>query len=224
MKQTLLFALTSILVLFAGCSEQNGQASPANAPEGSGAENEESGKGDEMKAGKVAMIIAFEGFQHLEYGVPREALVKAGYAIDVVSSKTGTAVGTGEVKATVTMTLEQLLPKVGEYAGIVFVGGPGSPEFHKNATAHAIAQEAVKQKKVLAAICLAPFTLANAGVLKGIKATAWTDNGEFSPAVLEAAGAIYSPGPVVVSGLILTANGPAAAPAFTTRLLEMLSK
>lgn len=211
MRLSLVFAATALWVLlFAGCTDQNVEASSG-----------QDSKGDEMK-GKVAMIIAFQGFQHLEYGTPRAALEKAGYTIDVVSSKLGTATGTGDVKAKVNMTLEQLLPKVGEYAAIVYIGGPGSPEFHDNATAHAIAQEAVKQNKVLAAICLAPFTLAKAGVLKGIKATAWTDDDEFAPSVLEGLGVIYSPGPVVVSGRIITANGPAAAQAFATALLKVL--
>ncbi len=173
---------------------------------------------------KVAMIVAFEGFQHLEYGTPRQALEKAGFQVDVVSSKNGTALGTGEVKAEATLTLEDLLPNIGQYAAIVFVGGPGSPEFHKNPVAHKIAQQTVAQKKVLAAICLAPFTLAQAGVLRGVKATAWTDDEEFSPAAFKAFGPLYSTDAVVVDGLILTANGPAAAPQFGARLVELLSK
>lgn len=220
-----LFAAGMFMAL--GCCKQESQAgAPEAAKRANAAESAAAAKtGEEMTPSrKVAMIVAFEGFQHLEYGVPRAALDKAGYAVDVVSSKKGTALGTGDVKVEATMTLEELAPAVDQYAAVVFVGGPGSPEFHQNPVAHQIAQQAVKQGKVLAAICLAPFTLARAGVLKGVKATAWTDDQEFSPQAFKEFGPLYTSDPVVVEGKILTANGPAAAPQFAARLLELLSK
>lgn len=207
--------VAACLFVAPGCSKHESKAEPAQSRE----------RGDEMKPSKrVAMIVAFEGFQHLEYSVPRQALEQAGYVIDVVSSKKGMALGTGDMKAEVSMTLEELLPALDSYAAIVFVGGPGSPEFHANPVAHQLARQAAEKQKVLAAICLAPFTLARAGVLKGVKATAWTDDEAFSPKVFREFGPIYTADPVVVDGKILTANGPAAAAQFAARLLELLSK
>jgi protease I len=94
-----------------------------------------------------------------------------------------------------------------DYDAIVFVGGYGydmnDPESYR------VAQEAAAEGKVLAAICVAPITLAKAGVLKGKRATA-----SFPGSMLEAEGATYTGTTVERDGLIITANGPAAARLF----------
>jgi protease I len=71
-----------------------------------------------------------------------------------------------------------------DYDVIVFVGGyqydADDPE------AHRIAQEAVAERKLLAAICIAPITLAKAGVVEGKRVTASTGVSQ-----LKAAGAVF---------------------------------
>jgi len=173
---------------------------------------------------RIAMIIAFEDFQDKEFAVPKEILEKAGLIIDVFSSKKGEASSIGELKVDIELTLEDLLSKVNDYAAIIFVGGPGSVDFHKNKTAHDIILAAQKSGKVLAAICLGPFTLANAGILKGVEATAWTDDEVFTVKGFEKLGARYVKKPVVVSGRIVTANGPSASAEFGAAIVELLKK
>jgi protease I len=75
--------------------------------------------------------------------------------------------------------------------------------------AQRIAQEAAAEGKVLAAICVAPITLAKAGLLKGKRATSSMDSWN-----LKSEGAIPVYDNVVRDGLIITANGPAAAQLF----------
>jgi len=57
------------------------------------------------------------------------------------------------------------------FDAVVFVGGPGAEEYFHNPVALKIAQEAYKEGKVVGAICIAPRILAEAGILKGKKAT-----------------------------------------------------
>jgi protease I len=98
--------------------------------------------------------------------------------------------------------------RAGDYDAIVFVGGSGykvdDPEGQR------IAQEAVAEGKVVAAICVAPISLAKAGVVEGKRVTASTQWN-----VLEKAGAtVVTDGSVVRDGLIITANGPGGARKF----------
>jgi protease I len=76
-------------------------------------------------------------------------------------------------------------------------------------------------QKVVGAICLAPFTLGYAGVLKGRRATAWT-GGRFTPGMLAAEGALFRDESVVVDENLITANGPDAARAFAKAVVATL--
>jgi len=108
---------------------------------------------------------------------------------------------------------------------VVFVGGPGATEYVDDAQAHKVAQDAVAQDKVLAAICIAPEILAKAGVLKEKKATVWSSVADRGPIkVLEDGGAEYVDQNVVQDGKMITANGPAAAKDFGKTIVEVLSK
>lgn len=164
---------------------------------------------------KVLMIISFEMFRDEEYTEPKAVLEKAGIKITTASSKLGTATGKLGMKVKVDITLDEV--KVKDYAAILFVGGPGSFNYHHNPKAHRIAQEAVKEDKVLAAICGAPPILGYAGVLKGKKATMFDDTGD-----LAKTGATYTGNGVEVDGKIITATGPETAQAWGEAIVKVL--
>lgn len=179
------------------------------------------GKENAMNAssGKnVVMIIAFRDFRDEEFAKPAAALKQAGATITVASSHRGTAEGALGQRVPVDILIGELV--VSNFDGIVFVGGPGSQEYFKNPTAHQIAKEAVAQGKVLGAICIAPATLAEAGVLDGKHATSF-------PSVqptLKKAGALVESRGVVRDGKLVTADGPASAAAFGGKLVEVLKE
>jgi protease I len=144
----------------------------------------------------------------------------AGFKVEVVSFFGGTAKGALGGEAKVDVILEDVTDVVGDkYDAVVFVGGPGSVFYHKEEKAHALAKRAVESGLVVGAICLGPFILANAGVLKGHKATAWT-GGKFTPGMLAARGAYFEDENVVVDDHIVTANGPDAAKEFALAVLN----
>ena len=108
--------------------------------------------------------------------------------------------------------------KEADYDGIVFVGGGGAAEYFESPVAHRLAREFFERGKLTSAICIAPATLANAGVLKGKKATSFPSSG----AALKAKGAILTKTDVVVDGNVVTGVGPEAARKFGETLVDVL--
>jgi len=165
---------------------------------------------------KVVMIIAHKNFRDEELEIPKNIMENKGIKVIVASSSRDYA--TGMLGATVKPDILINEIKVKDYDAIIFVGGSGANCYWNDPTAHLIAQEAVKKGKILCAICIAPVTLANAGVLKGKRATVW-------PAVknkLRAKGAIYTGKNLEVDDGIITASGPQAAQEFGKAIVNAL--
>ncbi|MEN3013024.1 MAG: DJ-1/PfpI family protein [Endomicrobiia bacterium] len=167
---------------------------------------------------KIAMIIAKENFRDEEYLQPKDIFLKAGFLVETFSTSTGTAKGMLGAKAEVDKNIKDL--KVEDYDAIVFVGGSGSSCYWDDPLAHKIAKEAVSKDKVLAAICIAPVTLARAGVLQGKKSTVYPSEAT----QLKQLKANYTGKDVEVDGKIVTASGPHAAKQFAEKIKEMLLK
>ena len=166
----------------------------------------------------VAMIIAFRNYRDEELERPRELLRKEGAEVDVYSSHQGEAHGMLGGKIRVNKLVTELKPE--RYDAVVFIGGSGAQEYWNNPTAHAIARKALEQGKIVAAICIAPVTLAKAGVLKGRRATVLPSAGN----QLKAAGAKYTGKAVETDGRIVTANGPQSASMFAQALVKLLAE
>ena len=173
---------------------------------------------------KVVLIIAQEGFQDKEFSNTKEVLEKDGANI-LIASKNVLFPARGKFGLEIMPDIKIEDLKVDEFDAIVFIGGPGAISYIDNEIAHQIARQAVERGKVLGAICIAPEILAKAGVLENVEATVWSNSLDRNPIdVLREEGAIYVDEPVVVSGRIVTANGPEAAGDFgraIARLLKM---
>jgi len=170
----------------------------------------------DLKGKKVLIVIAATDFRDEEYFEPYNRLRQCGAAVTTASSVKGAAVSV--FGKTVPIDRQIAECKAGDYDAVVFVGGPGAMEFFTNATAHALARAAVEQEKVLAAICIAPVTLANAGMLKGKQATCFPSLQK----QLTMQGARVVNQDVVQDGKLLTASGPQAAREFAEALVKML--
>lgn len=167
---------------------------------------------------KVVMIIASQNFRDEEFQKPKAILEKQGAKVTVASSSLNKA--TGMLGATADPEVLYNHIKAQDYDAVVFVGGSGATEYWNDPTAHTIAQECVKNGKILAAICIAPVTLANAGVLTGKKATVWSSEVE----QLKAKGVNYTGSDVQQDGQIITADGPTSADKFGNALVKALAK
>jgi protease I len=166
--------------------------------------------------GKVLMIIAPRNFRDEELFDTKEELESYGNSVFIASTKTDTATGMlgGTVKPDTTIDNVN----VDDYDAVVFVGGSGSSIYFNNQKAHEIARDASDKGKVIGAICIAPSTIANAGLLKGKKATSFPSEERN----LRSKGANYTGKPVEKDGNIITADGPRSARNFGRMIAESL--
>lgn len=160
---------------------------------------------------KALLIIAQKGFQDVELNGTRDGLVSAGFEVILASTEAGECMGKFGAEETATVALKDV--NVKDYDRIGYIGGPGAANLWQNADAKRIAQDTVKAKKPLGAICIAPKVLAAAEVLVGKKATVWNDDGD-QAGFMALHDVEYTGEPVTVDGLIVTGNGPGAAVEF----------
>lgn len=170
---------------------------------------------------KAAIIVAQRDFQDEEYFITLSVLEKAGILAETISSKAEDALGVFGGAVSVDKAASGL--KVADYDGFVFIGGNGMAKNLDNQEFQRLAQEANEQGKVIGAICIAPALLAKAGILKGKRATIWTNNlNKHAVETLKENGALYQAEPLVIDDKIVTANGPSAARKFGEALVELL--
>jgi protease I len=165
---------------------------------------------------KILMVIAPENFRDEEYLEPRRIFEGKGCAVTVAS--TTTAPSRGMLGATVTpdTTIDRV--RATDYDAVVFVGGYGAETLYGDRRAHALALDATGGGVTLGAICVSPTILANAGVLKGKRATVWPSQSK----ALVAGGANYTAKPVEKDGRIITADGPQSAARFGEEIVRTL--
>ncbi|MBN1793798.1 MAG: DJ-1/PfpI family protein [Candidatus Omnitrophica bacterium] len=167
---------------------------------------------------KVVMIIAPQNFRDEEFSIPKLMLQSRGAEIIVASTSLKTATGMLGLRVKPDITVGDIT--VAEYDAVIFVGGSGAALYWDNPLAHTIAQEALRQNRLLCAICIAPVTLAKAGVLEGKKATVWKSEASR----LKEHGVLYAVEPVVRSGRCITANGPESAALFGQAIVDALQE
>ena len=168
---------------------------------------------------KILVVIPPDQFRDEELAEPLAAFQNAGSSFEVASTRRGTCKGMLGTQAMANFSLEEVEP--GEYAGIVIVGGSGSPaHLWDNEILINLVKYFHKNRKLVAAICLSPVVLAQAGILKERTATCY-----MSPASKREiinGGAHISEKDVVVDDSIITANGPAAAKEFAGAIIHHL--
>lgn len=168
---------------------------------------------------KILVVIPPENFRDEELADPLSAFQAAGISFDIASTRRGVCKGMLGARVTATHTLEEVDP--GEYAGIMIVGGSGSPTYlWDNEMLITLVKYFHKNRKLVAAICLSPVVLAHAGILKGRTAACYMSPASKKEILKE--GGYLSDSPVVVDGSIITANGPKAAQAFAGEIINNL--
>ena len=166
----------------------------------------------------ILMIIASKDFRDEELFHTREVLEQNGGKVTVASTTRETITGMLGKTAVADILLSEA--NQADYDAIVFVGGFGAQEYFNDSTAQSLARKAAKDGKVLGAICIAPSILANAGLLKGVKATVYESERDN----LVRNGAQYTGDKVTKDGDIVTANGPEAARAFGKALVGKIAE
>lgn len=166
---------------------------------------------------RALLVVPPSGFQDQELFQTSRTLGLASVQTIVASTRATRIVGSfgGSVQAD--LPLNQV--NVRDFDAVIFIGGLGTMEYYNNPLAVALAREAASEQKVIAASSTAPVILANAGVLRGVRATSL-------PAArnqLVAAGATFTGAGVERHGRIITSTGPAVAPLFAQIIVEALA-
>lgn len=177
-----------------------------------------SANGQSPNGKKILAIIASSDFRDEELLVPKGIFEEEGFKVVIASSSLETSSGTLGAEVKPDILIKDV--KIDDYDVVIFVGGSGASEYWDSPIAHNIAKGALEKNKILAAICIAPVTLANAGILTGKKATVWAS--EVNRLISK--GAFYTGSAVEVDGNIVTANGPTAASEFAEAIVKKLKK
>jgi protease I len=174
-----------------------------------------------LKGVKVA-ILATDGFEQSELLEPRRALDEAGAKTEVVSLKTGNIKGWNHKEwgecVPVDKTVDSIDAK--HYDALLLPGGVMNPDnLRMDAKAVAFVKEFFDDKKPVAAICHGPWTLIEAGAVKGRTLTSWpslkTD--------IRNAGGSWVDQEAVVDGNLVTSRNPKDIPAFNREIAKVFA-
>lgn len=167
----------------------------------------------------IALVIANQDFNYYEYAECETLFMLDGYEIITAAQQTGSAMSMDGHEAEVDTVIGGL--DVEAIDALVVIGGSGASALYEDTALKTLIQTVHAAGKPVGAICLAPVTLANAGLLAGMDATVYPD--EAAIAALEDAGATYIDNcRVVKNGTIVTANGPDAADDFAVTVLRLI--
>jgi protease I len=172
--------------------------------------------------GKRIAILATDGFEQAELLEPRKALDEVGAETKVVSLKSGKIKGWkftdwGQ-EVPVDVTLDSVRGE--DFDALLLPGGVINPDkLRMDPKAVAFVKSFFDANKPVAAICHGPWTLIEAGVVKGRKIASW-------PSIktdLRNAGAEWIDKEAVTDGNLVTARKPDDIPAFNRAMIELFS-
>ena len=171
-----------------------------------------------LKGKKVAILVA-DGFEQVEMTEPRKALEDAGATIDLISPVTGQVQGAKHDKKgdafDVDVELSEANPE--DYDSLVLPGGVANPDTLRiNPDAVNFVKAFVDAGKPIAAICHGPWTLIEAGGVRGRNMTSWPS----LQSDLRNAGAKWIDCECVNDNGLVTSRKPDDLPAFNKKMIE----
>ena len=175
-----------------------------------------------LKGLRVA-ILATNGFEQSELLEPRRALHEAGADTQVISLQAGQIRGWNHKDWGQDVAVDATLDAVDvkDFDGLLLPGGVMNPDtLRTQPTAVAFVKGFFDAGKPVAAICHGPWTIIEAGAVKGRKLTSWpslrTD--------ITNGGGHWTDAEVVVDGNLVTSRKPDDLPAFNRELVAVFSK
>ncbi|WP_435414272.1 type 1 glutamine amidotransferase domain-containing protein [Polaribacter aestuariivivens] len=168
---------------------------------------------------KTVAILATNGFEESELREPKKALEDAGAEVHVVSLKSGEIKSWADGNWGKSYKVDKTLDEVSQadYNALMLPGGVINPDLLRNdENAVKFVKSFFENHKPVAAICHAPWLLAEAGVLEGRNVTSYSS---IKTDIINA-GANWSDEEVVVDAGLVTSRNPKDLPAFNAKLVE----
>ena len=178
---------------------------------------------DELQ-GKTIAILAADGVEQVELEQPRDAVVAAGATTVLISLEAGTIQAVeGDINPTDALPVDRAVAdaSAADYDGLILPGGCVNPDnLRGDPDAVAFVKAFADAGKPIGAICHGPWTLVEAGLVKGRTLTSYpslkTD--------IENAGGTRVDEEVHTSDGITTSRNPDDLPAFCARLVEEFAR
>jgi len=174
-------------------------------------------------SGKRVAILATNGFEQSELEVPLKTLREAGAEVHVVSLKSGEIKGWDGNDWGRAVPVDKVLSDVsaGDYDALVLPGGQINPDLLRvEASAIDFIKAFWSDKKVIAAICHAPWLLIEAGIISGRNVTSYAS---IKTDVLNAGG-IWEDSEVVTDQGLVTSRKPDDLDAFCAKVAEEIAE
>jgi protease I len=171
---------------------------------------------------RVAILVA-DGFEQVELTEPRKALDQAGATTQIVSAAQGEVQGWKHYDKGDRFKVDVPLSSAdaASFDALLLPGGVANPDqLRLDPKAVAFVKEFFNLGKPVAAICHGPWTLIDAGVVRGRRITSWpslkTD--------LANAGAKWTDEEVVVDEGLVSSRKPQDIPAFNREMLKLFEQ
>lgn len=169
--------------------------------------------------GKRIAFLATDGVEQSELEQPWKELREAGAELELLSVHDGAIQAVHHLEKGDTFAVHGLVGEADadDYDGLVLPGGVANPDtLRANDKAVSFVRQVFEQRKPVAAICHGPWTLIEAGVVRGRTVTSWpslkTD--------IENAGGRWVDEEVQVDQGLVTSRKPADLPAFCAKAIE----
>jgi protease I len=169
--------------------------------------------------GKKIAFLAADGVEQVELTEPWDAVKGEGAQPELISLEDGQIQAFNHLDHGDKLDVDKKVADAdaGDYDGLVLPGGVANPDFlRQDENAVAFVRAFFEAGKPVGAICHAPWTLIEAGVVKGLTLTSWpslrTD--------LRNAGANWVDEEVHVDKGLTTSRKPDDLPAFNAKIVE----
>jgi protease I len=169
--------------------------------------------------GKKVAFLATDMFEQVELTEPWKAVEDAGGQPELVSLEAGEIQGFEHYDKAGSFRVDRTVEeaRAEDYDALVLPGGVGNPDrLRTDENAVAFVRAFFDQGKPVAAICHGPWTLVEAGVVRGRTLTSWpslqTD--------IRNAGGTWVDEQVVVDRGLVSSRNPDDLPAFCAKILE----
>ena len=177
---------------------------------------------NELNGKRVAFMVANEGVEQIELTKPWEAVRGAGGTPELVAPKPDKVQAFNHLDKGDTFQVNRTTGDVSvdQYDALVLPGGVANPDqLRMDGKAVALARAFFDAGKPVAAICHGPWTLVEAGVVRGRTLTSWpslqTD--------IRNAGGTWVDEEVHRDGNLVTSRKPDDLPAFCAAMVELVA-